>query len=76
MIKPTLDETKAYASQLGLLANDGEYIHANWIGNGWTRNGKPIKNWQACMRAWKAAGYFPSQKNGHKPPVTEENYLL
>lgn len=59
---PTEAEVVAYMAELGMPENDGVYLHANWEAGGWTRNGKPIKDWKACARTWKAGGFLPSQK--------------
>lgn len=46
----------------GLYPRDAEYLWNTWEGNGWTINKRPIKDWKAAIRAWKAQGYLPSQK--------------
>lgn len=66
-----------YCKEQGLTEKDGEYIFNNWEGNGWTVSKKPIKDWRAVVRSWKAAEYFPSQRkqlgrNGK--PIPKENY--
>lgn len=70
------EEVKKFAAEIGLLESDGEYSYHHWETNGWTINGKPIKKWRSAMQAWKLGGYFPSQKNGRKVSVSEEDYLL
>jgi len=55
-------EVVAYCATLGLPASDAQYIFAHWQGNGFMRSGKAIKDWEAVCRAWRLAGYFPSQK--------------
>jgi hypothetical protein len=60
--KGTLDEIVAYCLDRGLTKKDGHWLFDKWGGNGWTNNGKPIKCWQATIRSWKTAGYFPSQR--------------
>jgi hypothetical protein len=46
------------------------YIFNKWDGSGWKNGGQSIKDWKATVRSWKAAGYFPSQKqhNGSQSP--------
>lgn len=59
---------KAFCLELGLPETDGEWFFAKCEGCGWTNSGKPIKDWKATLRAWKAQGYVPSMKsktNGH-----------
>lgn len=62
----TFDEMKSFFAEIGLTAQDAEYAFTHWEENGWTRNGKPIKDWRMTARSWKAAGYFPSQKGGRQ----------
>lgn len=68
--RPTLPEIVEFTRTIGLPDSDGEATFHKWEGNGFTNGGKPIKNWQATIRAWKTSGYMPSQKgtaNGAKP---------
>ena len=51
-----------HCRQIGLFPRDAEYFFSKCEGNGWTNGGKPIKDWKATLRAWKAQGYLPSQK--------------
>ena len=48
--------------ELGLTDDDARYLWNNWKANGFTRNGKAIKDWKAAARAWKAGKFYPSQK--------------
>lgn len=49
---PTLDEAKAYASEMGYHI-DVERFFDYYAANGWTQGkGKPIKDWRAAMRNW------------------------
>ena len=57
-----MDDAKAFAASIELPESDGESCFHKWEGNGWTNNGKPIKDWKATIRAWKAQGFLPSQK--------------
>ena len=73
----SLEELKAFAVKIGQPESDGEYLYHHWEGSGWKRGSQPIKHWEACMRAWKAGGYLPSQKsngngNGKKSAMTPE----
>jgi hypothetical protein len=67
--KGTLLEIKGFAIDLGLPASDGEFCFHKWEGSGWRNGGNLIKDWRSTMRAWKTAGYMPSQKNGGRPPA-------
>lgn len=60
--KPTIDEVRIFCAEIGLLETDGEATFWKWEGNGWTNGSKPIKDWKATIRSWKAAGHMPSQK--------------
>lgn len=65
--KGSLEEVKAYCLEQGLPDSDGEWFFYKCQGCGWTNGGKPIRDWQATIRAWKTAGYLPSQKHSlHK----------
>jgi len=60
--KGTLEEVSAFVVEVGLRPADAEYIFHKWNSNNWTNGGKPVKDWKAQVRSWKAAEYFPSQK--------------
>ena len=63
--KGTLDELKQFALEVGLPESDGEWAFHKWEGNGWTNNGKFIKDWKATIRSWKAVGdILPSHRSG------------
>ena len=63
----SLDEVEEFCQELGLPASDAEYLWNHWEENGWTRNGRKIKDWRMTVRTWKSANFLPSQKNGFKP---------
>jgi hypothetical protein len=60
--KGTLEELKAYCVEIGLTESDGEWKFDQFEANGWTNNGKPVRDYRAHIRTWKRSGYFPSQK--------------
>jgi len=66
--RATLAEVQAFCQEIELPASDAEWFFYKCEGNGWKNGGKPILDWQATIRAWKAGGYLPSQKNGAKAP--------
>lgn len=76
MKKPTIQEIENYCLELGLAVTDGTYLWDKWTGNGWTNNGRAIKDWQATIRSWKRIGILPSQKGPYQPPTFEERKLL
>jgi hypothetical protein len=57
-----------FTKSLGLPDSDGESCYWKWEGNGWTNGNKPIKDWKATVRSWKAARYLPSQASAAFPP--------
>jgi len=70
--KATLDEVIAFAKEIDLPQSDGASCFHKWEGNGWTNGKAKIVCWKSTMRAWKAAGYMPSQKtNGFAQPATK-----
>lgn len=60
---PTMVEVVEFCVSIDLLTDDGESMFHRWVGNGFTVNGHPIKNWRATIRSWKKQGYMPSQKH-------------
>jgi hypothetical protein len=62
MERPSLESVLAFVKTLGLPASDGESCYYKWEANDWTNNNKPIRNWAATLRSWKAAGFLPSQR--------------
>jgi hypothetical protein len=59
---PTLSEISLFCHANGLTHADAEATFHKWEANKFTNNGRPIKNWEATIRAWKASGFMPSQK--------------
>lgn len=66
----SLDEIKAFCASENIPASDAEWFFNKCVGNGWKNNGSAIKDWRATLRAWKAAHYLPSQKNGARKSET------
>lgn len=58
----TQSEMESFAIEIELPSSDGEYFFHKMQSTDWKVGGKPIKDWKATIRAWKAAGYLPSQK--------------
>lgn len=61
----SLDEIKEFCKEIELPDSDADYLYHHWTSNDWINGNKKIKDWKATVRAWKAAGYLPSQKNGN-----------
>jgi len=55
-------ELEEFCRANGLFPRDVDYLWNRWEGNGWQNANKPIKDWRATVRAWKAQQYLPSQK--------------
>lgn len=69
--KATQEEVAEFIAEVGLPSTDAEWFFHKCEGCGWTNGGKPMKDWKATIRSWKAANYMPSQKpsmgrNGHE----------
>lgn len=60
----SLDDVAVFFQELNLTLSDADWFWHKCEANGWTNGGKPIKDWRATVRSWKAGGYIPSQKNG------------
>lgn len=60
--KGTAEEINAFFAELLLQESDAVWFFEKCQGNGWTNGGKPMKDWRATVRSWKAAGYLPSQR--------------
>jgi len=61
-IQPELEEMRQFCRELGLPPSDGEYMFYHMEENDWQIKSKPIKDWKATIRKWKAAKYLPSLK--------------
>jgi hypothetical protein len=61
------DELNAYFAEVGLTHSDADYAWNHWESKGWKNGRDTIKDWKAAVRSWKAAGYYPSQKDGFTP---------
>ena len=60
--KGTIEEFRAFAVELGLLASDGDARFYALESTGWKVGNKPVKDWKMLMRQWKSSGYHPSQR--------------
>lgn len=61
--KGTLEEVTTFFASEDLLHSDAEWFFHKCQGSGWTNDGKPIKDWKATVRSWRAGGYLASQRN-------------
>lgn len=74
--KTSFEELTQFCRELGLPDSDAEAVYHKWTANGWTNGGKPILDWKATIRSWKAAGYMPSQKNPKPAPYDRTRDLV
>jgi len=61
-IPPDRDEVRIFAGTIGVGQSDADWFFDKGEGNGWTNAGRPIRDWKATLRSWKAGKYLPSQK--------------
>ena len=67
----TLQEVREFCKQIGLPETIADWFFHKCEGNGWMNGKNKIKNWQSTIRAWRAAGYLPNQKNPEKRNVAD-----
>lgn len=65
-------ELQDFCKSNGLFPRDADYLWNRWESNGWQNANKPIKDWRATVRSWKAQGYLPSQKQALPTDVWPE----
>ncbi len=67
----SLEELVLYAKQHGISESDASAFFDSMEAGGWTRNGKPIKDWKRHLTSHKAYGYLASQKQkkGNERPT-------
>lgn len=63
----SIDDISAYCREVGLTEMDGGWFFDKCEGCGWVNGRNKIADWRATVRAWKAIGVFPSQKQGPAP---------
>jgi hypothetical protein len=67
----TQDELLKYAKEKGISESDAIAFYDSMEAGGWTRNAKPLADWQAHLRSYKAQRWLASQKNGSRKEVPE-----
>jgi hypothetical protein len=70
----TQDELLRYAKTKGISESDAIAFWDSMEAGGWTRNGRPLKDWEAHLRSYKAQHFLASQKNGEKPKQGRDPY--
>jgi hypothetical protein len=58
----SLADLVAYAKTKGISESDAEAFFNSQEAGGWTRGGRPLRDWKAALNTWKANGYLASQK--------------
>lgn len=53
-IKPSIDEVKAYAKDMGYYGFNADRFIAYYESNGWKVGRNPMKDWRAAVRNWHA----------------------
>jgi len=52
-IKPSVDDVREYAKEIGFYVNPDHFIDY-YEARGWKMSGnQPVKDWKACLRTWK-----------------------
>lgn len=69
--RATHEELTEFCKANGLFPRDVEYLWNRWTETGWKNGTKPIRDWKATIRTWKASGFLPSIKN----PMTADVWL-
>ena len=69
-VPPTVDEVQAYCIERGNNIDAQRFVDY-YTANGWVQGskGKPIKNWQACIRTWEKNSYgftFDKRSGGNE----------
>lgn len=52
-VKPTYDELKAYANEIGFFPFDPQAFLDYYDSKGWVVGKSPMKDWHAALRTWK-----------------------
>jgi hypothetical protein len=60
------EEVIDYCLKKGIKVEDGEWFFFHCVGNGWTNDGRAIRDWKATLRQWSCAEILPSQKQERK----------
>ena len=53
-VKPSIDEVKAYAKDMGYYGFNADRFQAYYESNGWKVGRNPMKDWRAAVRNWHA----------------------
>ncbi len=64
----TPEELEEFAISIGCQPAQGTAAFWRWQGNGWMNDGKPIKDWKATVRAWKALKFGPFKDEATQQP--------
>jgi hypothetical protein len=64
--KPSIEELRAYAKEIGLPESDGDSMLEHWEGNGWKNGANKVVCWKSTMRRWERGGWHTSQKQAQQ----------
>jgi len=74
---PTVDEVKEFIQTIpGVPLSEAVAIHGKWEANGFTVNGKKMKDWKLTIRNWNNRGFLDYQKAGYRPLVTSQTGVI
>lgn len=69
--RPTLEQVKSYAGEIGLNSDNPERFHDHHEARGWRLNTGPMVCWRSALRTWKRnALKFDAPAAGTRKPVT------
>lgn len=73
-IRPSIDEVKLYAKEIGFLTLDSEYFIDHYESNGWLVGKNKMQDWKAAIRTWKRnEGKFNAKTN---QPIDSKNVKI
>lgn len=75
-VPPTIEEVAAYCTERNNGINPEGFINF-YEANGWVqgKQGKPVKDWKACVRAWETNGINNRNEHGRTETETEPRKL-
>jgi hypothetical protein len=74
-VPPSVEEVKAYCLERKNNVNPEQFVD-HYQANGWVqgRQGKPIKDWQACVRTWEKMEFRQNKQPAGKIETPEERH--
>jgi len=72
--RATKEEVMVFAEVAGIEKSDAEWFFEKCEGQGWCVQGRPIIDWKATFRGWRAGKYLPSQKQKQKADEQQKRH--